>query len=192
LAVAIAAFFAATSAAAAAPLLIAGVSSRGIDCTYDPNCASTSTDTSAPISIDGLGGRALLHTRIFTGEFGSPATGLTGYMYRVNMSGAYGGKKAACVSALRLAFGPAVKLPYVSGGPYVDIFVITSGGLGTIGLASAERDGLCRCRARPRPKQLLFWVDVEPAAETCFRAAANPGNGLGQRRSAFGAGRRSA
>jgi hypothetical protein len=108
---------------------------------YDPNCAGTSADSSAPVSIDGIGGRALLHTRIFTGEFGSPATGLSGYAYRVNMSGAYGGRKTACVSALRLTFGPTVKLPYVSGGPYVDVFVVTTGGLGSIGLASAERDG---------------------------------------------------
>jgi len=46
----------------------------------------------------------------------------------------------ACVTGLEVNFGPVAKLQYNKVGPVDDVFVITKGGLGNIGLASAEQD----------------------------------------------------
>ncbi len=39
-----------------------------------------------------------------------------------------------------LNFGPVAKLPYAGNSPS-DVFVVTQGGLGSVGLKSAEQDG---------------------------------------------------
>ena len=44
------------------------------------------------------------------------------------------------MTALEVDFGPVAKLQYDRGGPADDVFVVTKGGLGTIGLASADQD----------------------------------------------------
>jgi hypothetical protein len=48
---------------------------------------------------------------------------------------------ADCLLGLVLNFGPVAKLPYKGPGQNADVFVITTGGLGTIGLKSAEKTG---------------------------------------------------
>jgi hypothetical protein len=45
------------------------------------------------------------------------------------------------VTKLKLDFGPVSKFHYKTGGPLADVFVITSGGLGTVGIASADMVG---------------------------------------------------
>jgi hypothetical protein len=45
------------------------------------------------------------------------------------------------VSTLKLDFGPLTKLAYVKGATPSDVYVITSGGLGSIGVASADKTG---------------------------------------------------
>jgi hypothetical protein len=45
------------------------------------------------------------------------------------------------VSSLTFDFGPITKLPYIKGGPVADIYVVTSGGLSSVGIASADRVG---------------------------------------------------
>src|SRR5947209_16244258 len=45
-----------------------------------------------------------------------------------------------CLLGLVLNFGPVAKLPYKAG-PLADVFVVTTGGLGTIGIKSAEKTG---------------------------------------------------
>src|SRR5262245_41256930 len=59
-------------------------------------------------------------------------------MYRISLTQAAG--SGDCLGGLVLNFGPALKLPYVPN-KVADVFVITSGGLGSIGLKSAERFG---------------------------------------------------
>src|SRR5262245_7731923 len=59
-------------------------------------------------------------------------------MYRISLTQAAG--SADCLGGLVLNFGPALKLPYAPN-KAADVFVITSGGLGSIGLKSAERFG---------------------------------------------------
>ncbi len=48
---------------------------------------------------------------------------------------------SACITSMDIDFGPVSKLQYNKVGPTDDVFVVTKGGLGTIGLASAELNG---------------------------------------------------
>jgi hypothetical protein len=45
-----------------------------------------------------------------------------------------------CVAGLVLNFGPVTRLPY-AGGALADVFVVTTGGLGTVDIASAQKTG---------------------------------------------------
>jgi hypothetical protein len=121
-----------------ASLSVVSVAAPGINCIYDPSCRVMATDTVAGIPMAGISGRAVLQTRTFAAAADAPGAGKFGYEYRVNLTGAVG---HACVTALKLPFGAIEKLPYNQGGPYGDIYVITSGGLGTIGFAGVEKAG---------------------------------------------------
>jgi hypothetical protein len=79
-----------------------------------------------------------LQSRTYTGAAGTPGAGKTGYDYRVSLTEA--GGSADCLTGLVLNFGPVAKLPYKSN-QTADVFVITTGGLGTIGVKSAEKFG---------------------------------------------------
>src|SRR6516165_3312995 len=81
---------------------------------------------------------AFLQSRTFSGAAGTPAAGRAGYMYRISLTQASG--SGGCLGGLVLNFGPALKLPYAPN-QLADVFVITSGGIGSIGLKSAERFG---------------------------------------------------
>jgi hypothetical protein len=59
-------------------------------------------------------------------------------MYRISLTEAAG--SADCLGGLVLNFGPLAKLPYLNN-QLADVFVVTTGGLGTISLKSAERFG---------------------------------------------------
>jgi hypothetical protein len=122
--------------AQAAPLSIVSVGAAAVNCVYDAACSFAVNDTVATIPVAGISGRSLLQIRTFTGGVGSSAAAKTGYQYRVNLTAAVGSR---CVSALKLPFGPISKMPYIADGPYADIYVVATGDLGTIGLASADR-----------------------------------------------------
>jgi hypothetical protein len=68
-----------------------------------------------------------------------------------------------CVTALRLGFGTVAKLQYNGAGPLDDVYVVTGGGLGSVGLASATK--------------VLSTVTFAFASPVC--AGANPGAGTG-------------
>jgi hypothetical protein len=135
-------------AAQAGPLTIVNVSAHAIDCVFNPTCTITPTNFVSTITIPGVGGTAQLHTRTYLGVTGAPGAGLTAYAYRVDLTHATPTTAAAinCVSRMILDFGPDSKLTY---GPLVathapipaDVFVITTGGPGTIGLSSAVQTG---------------------------------------------------
>ena len=114
------------------------IGAPALNCVYDTACGFSVTDTVATIPIAGVSGRVVVQTRTFTGAQGSPAAAKTGFEYRVNLTGAVGSR---CVSALKLPFATISKIPYIPDGPYADIFVVASGDLGTIGLASADKSG---------------------------------------------------
>ncbi len=126
------------------------VNSSAVYCLFDPSCAVNSTDSSrTPIPMQ-TGGTALLHSRTFAGKPGTPASGLYGYEYRLDLEKAsetmvdiegVATKRRPCVLTLSLEFGPIVDiLDYDGDGKAGDlIYVVTSGGPGTIKLGAVHR-----------------------------------------------------
>ena len=128
------------AAARAQPLTVAEVNAPAIPCVFHPACIITVSDTVGFIPLPFLAApnTAFLQSRTFSGVAGTPAAGRAGYMYRISLTQAAG--SGNCLGGLVLNFGPALKLPYAPD-KVADVFVITSGGLGSIGLKSAERFG---------------------------------------------------
>ena len=136
---AVAALMAAPCAAANADKLsIIEVAAPAINCVFSPLCSILPTDSTAPIPLNFTAGSPFLQTRTFFGIAGTPGGGHTGYEYRVDLRSAAG--NVGCLLGLVVNFGPIVRLPYRPG-QVGDIYVIAQGGLGTVGLKSAEQDG---------------------------------------------------
>lgn len=137
--IALAAFAMLSSGTEAQPLKVVEVSAPAINCVFNASCTITVSDSVGNILLPTLGaGTAWLQSRTYSGVAGTPAAGLTGYEYRISMTQASG--QADCITGFTVNFGPHKPLAYKNNTP-ADVFVITGGGLGTIGLKSAERFG---------------------------------------------------
>jgi hypothetical protein len=134
-------FLAAPALAQAASLSVVTVSAPDINCVFETDCTIVVSDTVGTIPLPTITGTARLQSRTFAGKPGAPAAGKTGYEYRVDLTQAHAIGDVACVTALSVDFGAVTKLQYNKVGPLDDVFVVTKGGLGTIGLASAEETG---------------------------------------------------
>ena len=118
-------------------LKVVEVGAPAINCVFQTDCTIPVTDTTGNILLPTLmPGTAWLQSRTFAGEAGAPGVGTTGYEYRISLTQASGSSE--CIISFNLNFGPHKQLPYKSG-QLADIFVVTTGGLGTIGLKSAIR-----------------------------------------------------
>jgi hypothetical protein len=142
-----AAFFAAicclfaSSVAQAAPLSIVNVNAPAINCIFHTTCTVVVTDTPGPFTLPADAGSANLQSRTFPPSVPpAPAAGNMAYVYRVDLTSVKGVLAVNCVTRLQVNFGPVTKLPYLPGGLF-DVFVVTSGGLGSVGLASAVQVG---------------------------------------------------
>src|SRR5499427_2132206 len=122
------------------PLTVDEVHAPAVNCVFHPACTITVSDSVGFIPLPYLAApnTAFLQSRTFSGAPGTPAAGKAGYMYRISLTQA--GGSGDCLGGLVLNFGPALKLPYAPD-KVADVFVITSGGLGSVGLKSAERFG---------------------------------------------------
>jgi hypothetical protein len=125
--------------AMAEPLTIVDVAAPAINCVFDNSCKVTVTDSVDAIAIPALSGRAVLQSRTYAVATGAPAAGLTGYEFRVDLTQATAGAAQVCVTRLRLDVGPLSRLAYPGGSGPADVYVISTGGLGTVGVASADR-----------------------------------------------------
>ncbi len=131
----------AAGGAHAAPLTMVNVGAPAINCVFDPSCKVVATDSigripnSAPTSL----GR--LQSRTWAGAPGAPAHGLTAYVYRVDLTSVAGSAPPLCVSGYRIALGPMATLPYARGRPPGQVFVVTSGSLGSIAPTAADLTG---------------------------------------------------
>ena len=121
-------------------LKVVTVAAPAVNCVYSPNCTVTVTDSVGQLVLQNLDNKntAWLQSRTFTGAAGTPGAGKTGYEYRLDMTQASGALQ--CVGGLVLDFGPISELPFANNTP-ADVYVITQGGLGTIGLAAAYQSG---------------------------------------------------
>jgi len=129
------------SPAVADPLTITEVAAPAINCVFDTSCKIMVTDTIGPIAIPAVHGPAALQSRSFVAAPGTPAAGMTGYLFRIDLAQARGGTPNVCIARLKFDLGPLAKLPYPGGTGPADVFVITTGAIGTVGLASADRAG---------------------------------------------------
>ena len=129
-----------TSVAGAAPLTVVKVAAPDVNCVFETDCTVVVTDSVGNIALPNITGLARLQSRTFVGQAGAPGAGKTAYEYRVDLTQATAIGDVACVTALEVDFGPVTKLQYNKVGPADDVFVVTKGGLGTIGLASAEQN----------------------------------------------------
>lgn len=126
-------------AAEAQVLKVVEVGAPAINCVFQTDCVIPVTDTTGNLLLPTLmPGTAWLQSRTFAGEAGAPGAGTTGYEYRLSMTQTSG--SAECVIGLNLNFGPHKQLPYKDNA-LADVFVVTSGGLGTIGIKSAQKFG---------------------------------------------------
>lgn len=159
----------AAAGAQAAALTVVNVSAPDINCVFNVTCHVTATDTiKAFPPATGYSGKPRLITRTFEGAPGSPADGLTAYLYRVDFTKAQAETDINCVVWLKLKFGPVSQLPY-DGETNADVFVITSGAVGSVGVSSAEKAGdnvtitftepVCPKNGVP-PGQSSFWVGM--------------------------------
>jgi hypothetical protein len=124
--------------AQAAPLTIVEVGFPAVNCIFNTTCTIVVNDSSGAISVPGSAEKGFLQSRTWNGATGAPMVGKMGYLYRVSMTPA-AAIAAPCVATLKINFGPILKFQYKAGGPLADVFVGTSGGLGTISLASADQ-----------------------------------------------------
>ena len=135
-------------AAKGAPLKIVNVAAPAINCVFSASCSVRVKDTKEDVLLSN-GGKGVLRTRTFKGASGSPADGLFAYEYRLDLTDAVGAKPS-CIDWVSLTFGPVVSTLDFGGNARPDqVFVITSGGTGSIGLASAvQKRGTIRFRFR--------------------------------------------
>jgi hypothetical protein len=136
-----AALVCATPSLASTPLAVVNVGAPAINCVFNPSCTVTVTDTIGNYPPEtGYTGTPVLQSRTFDGAPGTPAAGLTAYVYRVDFTATTAATDINCATNLKIRTGPVAHLPYSPGGS-ADVFVTTTGGLGTIGIASAMQTG---------------------------------------------------
>jgi hypothetical protein len=130
----------APSAALAAQLKVVNVAAPAVVCVFNTACSVTVNDSLGYVAMQALDApkTARLQSRTFPGAAGTPAAGKTGYEYRLDLAQASGSLE--CLGGVVIDFGPVTQLPYANNTP-ADVYVVTQGGLGTIGIASAELDG---------------------------------------------------
>ncbi|MDX6531586.1 MAG: hypothetical protein QOH41_3876 [Blastocatellia bacterium] len=151
----------------AVPLKVINVSAPAINCVFNPTCTVTVNDTSDNISMS-TGGTGVLQSRTYPGAPGSPAAGLYAYEYRIDLRNAVGAVAISCIDSMTISFGPVVGTLNYGGTLKPDqVFVITGGGIGSIGLASAIQTGsnikfnftspICEGGAPGKGDSSFFW-----------------------------------
>lgn len=127
---------------AAIPLDIVSVGAPAINCKFDTDCTITVTDTSDHFTIGPTSGDAFLQSRTWPpGEPGTAAEGLYAYEYRLDLRQLAGITALPCINEFSIDFGSVTPLDYNGDGNNDHVWVVTSGGLGTVGPSSAEKTG---------------------------------------------------
>ena len=128
----------ASANAQAAQLTVVNVNAPNISCVFDVSCTIVVNDTTGNLTYTQFGG-GFFQSRVFPiAKAPTPGAGNIAYLYRLDLTQA--NKFADCVVGATVNFGPPAKLPYLPNTP-AHVFVITTGGIGTVGIASAEQDG---------------------------------------------------
>ena len=164
----------------AVPLKVVNVSAPAINCVFNPPCTVTVNDSSDNVTLS-AGGTGFLQSRTFKGYPGSPANGLFGYEYRLDLRNAVGAVNIACIDWMTMSFGPVVSTLDYSGDAKPDqVFVVTGGGIGSIGIASAVQSGssikfkfaapVCEGGSPGKGESSFFWGLVSKQPPTSVTA----------------------
>lgn len=150
----------------AVPLRVVNVSAPAINCVFNPACTVTVNDTSDNIPMS-TGGTGFLQSRTYHGAPGSPAPWANVYEYRIDLRNAVGATAISCIDWMRIDFKEVAILDFNSDSRPDQVFVVTGGGIGTIGLASAIQTGssikfnfaspICEGGAPGRGDSSFFW-----------------------------------
>lgn len=124
----------------AAPLAVVNVNAPAVNCVFNTTCTEVVTDSVGTFTPPSDSGVARLQSRTSPGIAPAPAGGKMDYMYRVDLTSVSGVTAANCVTKMQVLFGPVTPEPYPPG-PLKDVYVVTSGGLGSVGIASADQTG---------------------------------------------------
>jgi hypothetical protein len=128
--------------AVASPLTVVTVSAPDINCKFDPSCKIVVNDSSANFTLPGTTGNAFLQTRTWPkGKPGTVGAGKYAYLYRLDLTQLTGLTAQGCVTQLKITFGPVVSLNYNGVGGTEQVFVVTAGGLGSVGPSSVDKTG---------------------------------------------------
>jgi hypothetical protein len=149
----------AASPASAAALTIVNVSAPSDNCVWNVSCVVVVNDTVGNFTPPGDTAGARVQSRTYPGTPPAPAAGLLAYVYRVDMTAAKGIAAENCVTGMILDFGPVVPLAY-SAKNKSDVFVVTGGGLGSVGVATATQSGTAI--------KFIFAAPVCPGATSYF------------------------
>jgi hypothetical protein len=159
----------------AVPLRVVNVGAPAINCVFTTAspCTVTVNDSIGNVPMSG-GGTGRLQTRTYKGLPGSAASGMFAYEYRLDLTNAVGALNIACIDWMMISFGPVVSLDYNADAKPDQVFVVTRGGLGTIGLASALQTGssikfnfskpVCEGGAPGKGDTSFFWGLVSKGA----------------------------
>jgi hypothetical protein len=119
--------------AQAVALRILNVNAPSVNYVFNHTGTVTVTDKTSPVLSSGF-----VQSRIYRSEAASPAHGLYVYEYRIDLTNVAGILAPQWVSALNVDFGPATTLDFNRDGRSAEeVFIVTSGGLGSVGPTSA-------------------------------------------------------
>ncbi|HKS22057.1 MAG TPA: hypothetical protein VJZ76_04615 [Thermoanaerobaculia bacterium] len=117
-----------------AALNVVTTSAPAVNYVFSTDGTVTVTDMSSPLLNGGF-----LQSRIFQGEAGSPAAGKWVYEYRLDLRCSMGALVPPSATSVSLATGPILSYDYNFDANATDhVFVVTAGGLGTVGLSWAN------------------------------------------------------
>jgi hypothetical protein len=121
-----------------ANLTVVEVSAPAVNCVFNSSCTVVVDDSSGTLANTPLGSGGFLQSRTYPGMPGTPGAGTTAYEYRVDLRTA--NPFADCLAGVVINFGPVKQLTYPQA-QQGHVFVTTQGGLGSVGIQTAEQDG---------------------------------------------------
>ncbi|HXC54748.1 MAG TPA: hypothetical protein VNU97_05610 [Rhizomicrobium sp.] len=127
-------------AAQAAALTVVNVGAPAVNCVFNVTCTEVVTDSVGAFTPPGMIGAGRLQSRTSPGIAPAPAGGKMDYEYRVDLTSVSAPLSENCVTKMQINFGPVVKEPYPPG-PLADVYVVTSGGLGSVVVSTATQSG---------------------------------------------------
>jgi hypothetical protein len=121
---------------------IVDVNAPAVNYIFDTDGTIVVTDTSDDLLLDGMVGNGFLQSRTSPpGEPGTAGEGLYAFEYRIDLREHAGALNIACATSFTIDFGAVSRLDYDSDGNLDDVYVVTTGGLGSIAPTTVTRSG---------------------------------------------------